>query len=106
MAIIITGGHEEYQRLLNDMRALVRYELAQAAPTAPPAGPAADDLLTVQQAADLLSVSKATVFEWLRRGIMGKVKIGGRSYLQKSQILSAGISERRTSKPARAKSER
>lgn len=102
MQTIITQG-VAYQQLLDDLRALVRHELAQAQPSAAPAGPAADELLTVQQAAALLDVSVATVHEWKRTGKLAYQKLGGRTYLKRSDLLSAGTREQRSSKPSRPK---
>lgn len=102
MQAIITQG-VAYQQLLDDLRALVRHELAQVQPTAPPAGPVADELLTVQQAARLLDVSVATIHEHKRTGKLPYQKLGGRTYLKRSDLLSAGTREQRTVKPARPK---
>lgn len=103
MQTIITQG-VAYQQLLDDLRALVRHELTQAQPAAP-AGAAtpADELLTVQQAAQLLDVSVATIHEHKRTGKLPYTKLGGRTYLKRSDLLSAGTREQRTVKPARAK---
>jgi len=102
MAIIITGGQEEYQRLLDDMRALVRHEL-QAQPAIATTTLAADELLTVQQAAILLDVSVATIHEHKRTGKLPYQKLGGRAYLKRSDLLNAGTYEQRSVKPTRIK---
>lgn len=102
MQTIITQG-VAYQQLLDDLRALVRHEIAQAQQPAPTGAPVADDLLTVQQAAALLDVSVATCHEWKRRGILPYRKVGGRAYLSRADVLAAGSREQRTVKPARAK---
>lgn len=101
MQTIITQG-VAYQQLLDDLRALMRHELAQAPPAAPQAGPA-DELLTVQQAATLLAVSVSTIHEWKRRGLLPYTKLGGRAYLKNSDVLAAGTREQRTAKPSRSK---
>ncbi|SFP79456.1 helix-turn-helix domain-containing protein [Hymenobacter arizonensis] len=101
MQAIITQG-VEYQQLLEDMRALIRFELAKAQPVGT-TSLAADELLTVPQAAALLDVCVATVHEWKRRGVMKYTKIGGRAYLKRADVLSAGTQQQRTSKPARPK---
>lgn len=103
METIITQG-VAYQQLLDDMRALIRHEMAQAQPAAGSAQqPAADELLTVQQAAEVLDVCVATVHEWKRRGVLTYRKIGGRAYLTRADVLAAGSREQRSQKPARAK---
>jgi excisionase family DNA binding protein len=103
MQTIITQGIA-YQQLLDDLRALIRHEMDQAQPTANTAQqPAADELLTVQQAAELLDVCVATVHEWKRRGVLAFRKIGGRVYLHRADVLNAGTQQQRTTKPSRPK---
>lgn len=100
---LLTFQGVEYQQLLDDLRALVRHELAHAQPAAPTAGPASDELLTVPQAAALLDVCVATIHEHKRRGLLPYVKIGGRAYLKRADVLAAGTHEQRTHKPSRPK---
>jgi excisionase family DNA binding protein len=103
MALIITQG-VEYQQLLDDLRALIRHEMAQTVPAAPIGGaPAAEELLTVQGAAALLNVCVATVHEWKRRGLLAYTKLGGRAYLKRADVLAAGTAQQRTHKPSRPK---
>ncbi|MGI4872274.1 MAG: helix-turn-helix domain-containing protein [Janthinobacterium lividum] len=103
MEAIITQGIT-YAQLLEDLRALIRFELAQATPVAGvAAGPAADELLTVPQAAALLDVCVATIHEHKRTGKLPYTKLGGRTYLKRSDLLSAGTQEQRTQKPSRPK---
>lgn len=103
MQTIITQG-VGYQQLLDDLRALIRHEMAQAQPGANSLlQPINDELLTLQQAADLLDVCVATVHEWKRRGVLAYRKIGGRTYLSRADVLSAGTQQQRNIKPARFK---
>ncbi|MVN76441.1 helix-turn-helix domain-containing protein [Hymenobacter sp. HMF4947] len=103
MQTIITQG-VAYQQLLDDMRAMIRHEMTQGQPAVGMAQqPAADELLTVQQAAELLDVCVATVHEWKRRGVLAFRKIGGRAYLSQADVLAAGSREQRTTKPSRPK---
>jgi excisionase family DNA binding protein len=100
--IIIQGFTLE--QLLEAMRPMIRHELAQAQSAAGTAQqPAADELLTVQQAAELLDVCVATIHDYKRRGVLPYTKIGGRAYLKRSDILVAGTCEQRTLKPVRSK---
>lgn len=102
MQTIITQG-VAYQQLLDDLRALIRHEMAQSQPTSTSQQPAADELLTIEQAAALLDVCVATVHEHKRRGLLPYTKIGGRAYVKRFDVLSAGTREQRTVKPSRAK---
>ena len=45
-----------------------------------------DQLLTVDEAARLLSVSKMTLYRWDKNGILKKVEIGGKRRYRKSDI--------------------
>lgn len=102
MAIIITQG-VEYQQLLEDVRALIRQEMTLMPNPATAAQPAASDLLTIQAAAKLLDVSVATIHEYKRRGLLPFSKIGGRAYLNRADVLTAGTRHQRSLKPARVK---
>jgi excisionase family DNA binding protein len=103
MQTIITQGFT-LEQLLEAMRPIIRHELAQVQPVAGATQqPAADELLTVQQAAELLDVCVATVHEWKRRGVLAFRKIGGRAYLNRADVLAAGSREQRTVKPSRTK---
>lgn len=97
---IITQG-VGYPQLLEDMRAIIRHEVGQAQTAAPPAPVAEEELLTVRQAATLLDVCVATIHEWKRRGLLGYTRLGGRVYLKKAEVLSAGTRCRRSVKVAR-----
>jgi hypothetical protein len=102
MQTIITQGFT-LEQLLEAMRPVIRHEVSQVKTTAPPAPTAEEELLTVRQAATLLDVCVATIHEWKRRGLLAYQKIGGRTYLRRSDILAVGTQHRRANKPARAK---
>lgn len=98
MALLTFQG-VEYQQLLDDLRAIVRHEVAQAPPTATVA--AADELLTIPAAAQLLDVCVATIHEYKRRGLLAYQKVGRRVYIKRSDVLAAGSRVQRTAKPGR-----
>ncbi len=50
------------------------------------AAASSDQLLTVDEAARLLSVSKMTLYRWDQNGILKKVEIGGKRRYRKSDI--------------------
>jgi excisionase family DNA binding protein len=102
MQAIITQGFT-LEQLLEAMRPMIRHELALAQPAAVSITTPADELLTVQQSAELLDVCVATVHEWKRRGVLPFRKIGGRAYLNKADVLNAGTLQQRMTKPSRAK---
>jgi excisionase family DNA binding protein len=103
MDTIITQGFTREQ-LLEDVRALIRFEFSLAKPVAAENPQAAgDDLLTIKQAAELLDLSVATVHEHKRTGRLPYTKLGGRAYIKRSDVLAAGTQHQRTTKPARSK---
>ena len=87
-----------YAQLLEDLRAIFRHETNQRpAPTSPSEAPATD-LLTVQEAAEMLDVCPQTVHEWKRRGLLTYHKMVRRTYLKRAEVLAALKSEKRTVK--------
>ena len=50
------------------------------------AAASSDQLLTIDEAAKLLSVSKMTLYRWDQNGILKKVEIGGKRRYRKSDI--------------------
>jgi excisionase family DNA binding protein len=94
---IITHGFT-LEQLLEAMRPVIRHEVNQVKATALPAPTAEEELLTVRQAATLLDVCVATVHQWKRLGLLGYTRLGGRVYLKKAEVLSAGTKCRRSGK--------
>ncbi|TVT39655.1 helix-turn-helix domain-containing protein [Hymenobacter setariae] len=89
----------DYAQLIEDVRAIVRYELhcAPAAHASPPTTPA-DELLSIREAATMLGVTVQTVHEWKRRGLLKYHKLGSRSYLKRADVLAALQGQQRTMK--------
>lgn len=91
-----------YAQLLEDVRAVIRYELAGALPApASPGTPPADELLSIREAADLLGVTVQTVHEWKRKGLLKYHKLGSRTYLKRAEVLAALQGYQRTHKSGR-----
>ena len=90
-----------YAQLLDDVRAVVRHEMSNA-PAAPAAGnPPAEELLSIQEAAEMLGVTVQTTHEWKRRGLLKYHKLGSRSYIKRSDILAALQGYQRSEKPGK-----
>lgn len=51
--------------------------------------PAEDVLLTVEQAASTLDVSRQTIHNWVRKGDLIAYKLSSRTYLKKAELLGA-----------------
>ena len=96
MAELIFSGIT-YPQLLDDIRALLRYEIAQQ-PPALQASADPDQLLTIVEAASLLDVCRQTIHEWKRRGLLTFHKMGKRSYLKKHEVLASLACHARTRK--------
>lgn len=65
------------ENLLLNERAIAMQEAEEAA---------RNKLITVEEAAKLLSVSKMTLYRWDKNGILKKVEIGGKRRYRKSDI--------------------
>ena len=89
----------DYTRFLEDVRALVRYELANApaAPAGPPTPPN-DELLSIREAATLLGVTVQTVHSWKQKGMLKYHKLGSRSYIKRADVQAALQGHQRTVK--------
>ena len=87
-----------YAQLLEDLRAIFRHETNQRPASAGPSEASTTDLLTVQEAAEMLDVCPQTVHEWKRRGLLTYHKMGRRTYLKRAEVLAALKSEKRTVK--------
>jgi excisionase family DNA binding protein len=102
MAELIFSGIT-YPQLLDDIRALLRYEIAQQ-PPATLAAAEPDQLLTIVQAASLLDVCRQTIHEWKRRGLLPFHKLGKRTYFKKLDLLESLNRHERTRKGAATRS--
>jgi excisionase family DNA binding protein len=100
MAELIFSGIT-YPQLLDDIRALLRYEIAQQPAAAPGAEP--EHLLTIAQAASLLDVCRQTIHVWQRRGLLPFHKMGKRTYFKKSDLLMSLERHVRSRKPSRSR---
>lgn len=58
-------------------------------PIAPP-----DELLTPEETAQLLKVTKVTVWDWAKRGILQKHTIGNQVRYLRSEVLAAATKKR------------
>lgn len=96
MAELIFSGIT-YPQLLDDIRAMLRHEIAQQPATAP-ATAEPDQLLTIVQAASLLDVCRQTIHEWKRRGLLPFHKLGKRTYFKKLDLLESLSRHERTRK--------
>lgn len=47
------------------------------------------ELLTVEEACNLLSISRATLFNWKKEGTLPSQRIGGRVYFNRKDIINS-----------------
>jgi excisionase family DNA binding protein len=94
---IITAGITPAE-LLEQVRAILRYELQQAGVSATVAVPETSDLLTVQQAAELLDVGVHTIHCWKKAGRLPYLKMGSRTYFKRAALLGSLQNEQRSVK--------
>lgn len=100
MQIITTGV--DYSQLLDDLRAIIRHEVSHKTPINATLAPDTEpELLTVRSAATYLDICVQTVHDWKRRGILTYYKIGGRTYLKRTDLMHALQTHKRAIKPAR-----
>ena len=48
-----------------------------------------DELLTIDKAAELLKISKPTLWRWCKSGKLNKLAIGGRRYFRRDELLNS-----------------
>jgi excisionase family DNA binding protein len=94
-------------QLVEAIQPAIRFAVAEAVTQAVAAAlgqtAGTDEKWTVEASAEYLNISRATLFEWLRRGLLPSTKLGGRTYLLRSNVLAAGTQRQRTAKPSRVK---
>ncbi|WP_460557354.1 helix-turn-helix domain-containing protein [Hymenobacter daeguensis] len=69
----------------------------------PLATSANEELLSIKAAAEMLKVSVATIHEYKRRGLLPYVKLAGRAFIRRSDVLASVTLHQRSQKPARTK---
>jgi excisionase family DNA binding protein len=96
------------EQLVEAMRPGISFAIAEAVTQAVSAAlgqtTGVDEKWTIEASAQYLDISRATLFDWLRRGLLRSTKLGGRTYLLRSDVIAAGTQRQRTIKPSREKS--
>lgn len=77
------------------LRELIRSTLLELLPTALPATEAGSDLLTMAETCREFGVSKTTLGEWRKNGIVPFVRLGRRVFFERAKVLEAGRSHLR-----------
>jgi excisionase family DNA binding protein len=83
--LILADSPEAFRMLLLNI-------LAEILPPAPPATDASSQLLTIAETCREFGVSKTTLCEWRKKGIVPFVRLGRRVYCERAKVLEAGRS--------------
>jgi|ERR1017187_3992497 excisionase family DNA binding protein len=84
---IIDLTSSQLQELISDA---VKKELANSQPTQPRED---DELLTVEEAAAFLKISKVSLHKWKKSGKVKYHRIGSRIRFKKSELLNTGAAK-------------
>ena len=76
-----------FQDLGNDLAAYIQATVKKQL-AAEQAKGEEEELLTIQEVAQLFSVSKVTIHSWMKKGILPFLKINTRTRFKKSEILA------------------
>ncbi|MCR5889449.1 helix-turn-helix domain-containing protein [Hymenobacter sp. J193] len=77
------------------LRELIRSTLLELLPTTPPATNSVPQLMTMAETCREFGVSKTTLGEWRKNGIVPFVRLGRRVYFERARVLEAGRSHLR-----------
>ena len=87
--IVLTDQPEEFQQWLEDIinRAVAKATAGNM--TLPQNG---ENLFTKEEACRQFGVSKTTLTQWMKAGIVPFIRLGRRVYLERDQVMAAGRS--------------
>ena len=93
--LILADSPATFRELLSEtLRELLPNAAAQLAPVVAPEG-AAGNLLTMQEACATFGISKTTLGDWKKRGIVPFIRLGRRIYFERERVLEAGRTHQR-----------
>ena len=82
--LMLQMSHDDLKALISEA---VRVAVKQTLPFSVREGD--DDLLKIEQVAELLCVSISTVARWKKRGQLKFLRMGGRIYFRKSDVMES-----------------
>lgn len=92
--MILADSPATFRELLSEtLRELLPHGTAQLTPTMSSDGAGA--LLTMQEACTAFGISKTTLTDWKKRGIVPFIRLGRRVYFERERVLEAGRSHQR-----------
>ena len=93
--MILADSPATFRELLSEtLRELLPTMSGQPAPAVGPDGPAGK-LLTMQEACEAFGISKTTLGDWKKRGLVPFVRLGRRVYFERERVLEAGRAHQR-----------
>ena len=93
--MILADSPATFRELLSDtLRELLPNVGGQLAPAVAPEG-AGGKLLTMREACEAFGISKTTLSDWKKRGLVPFVRLGRRVYFERERVLEAGRAHQR-----------
>jgi excisionase family DNA binding protein len=93
--MILADSPASFRELLSEtLRELLPIMAGQLAPAVAPDGPAGK-LLTMREACEAFGISKTTLSDWKKRGLVPFVRLGRRVYFERERVLEAGRAHQR-----------
>ena len=79
-----------FGQFIDTMTAVVKQEMSHHNATQSPSDVTeSEKLLTPQQTAELLGICRQTVFDYAKRGLLLRHRLGGRTYFKRGELLAA-----------------
>ena len=93
--MILADSPATFRELLSEtLREMLPAMTSQLVPAGAPDG-AAGKLLTMREACEAFGISKTTLSEWKKRGLVPFVRLGRRVYFERERVLEAGRAHQR-----------
>ncbi len=93
--MILADSPATFRELLNDaLRELLPTVAGQHTPAVAPEG-AGGKLLTMREACEAFGISKTTLSDWKKRGLVPFIRLGRRVYFERERVLEAGRAHQR-----------
>jgi excisionase family DNA binding protein len=93
--LILADSPATFRELLSDtLRELLPGMTGQPATAGAPDG-ATSPLLTMREACAAFGISKTTLSDWKKRGIVPFIRLGRRVYFERERVLEAGRTHQR-----------
>jgi len=72
----------------DEVQSMIENAMDRAILTKQPKDPDNDHFISVKIASEMLSVSRVTIYDYIKRGMLKKYKIGSTTRLKKSEVIS------------------